>query len=122
MDKLNEIFESKTAISRVVEFKDGMYVAKSASRRSSSLAHKTNAKFEGFKLGYEAAKASQWISVEEDEPELGEEVAVAWDGCDELSTDYLEIDSDYGTHYWANYHAEPPTHWKRLLPLPEAPE
>lgn len=74
-----------------------------------------------FKREIEAAKASQWISVEEDEPELGEEVAVAWAGCDDLSTDYLEINSDYGTHYWANYHAEPPTHWKRLLPLPEGP-
>jgi hypothetical protein len=59
----------------------------------------------------------QWISVEDEMPELGVSVLVYYGPEIDIEIDFADIEVDYGTEYFANAGEDSPTHW-RLLPSP----
>lgn len=54
-----------------------------------------------------------WVSVADEEPELNTTVLIAWDDAPDVEPDmdYLDVCIDTGSHYWANYEKDKPSHW-----------
>jgi hypothetical protein len=64
-----------------------------------------------------------WISSFGAELSIGVSYAVTWDGTDEIDIDFMDIEIEGGTHYWANNSQHPPTHYAHLpLPIKAAKE
>lgn len=60
----------------------------------------------------------EWISVQDDLPDLDKPCLVYFGEPDiQSEIDYMDIEVDYGTHFWAN-HGDDVTHW---MYLPEPP-
>ena len=54
---------------------------------------------------------ANWISCSESLPKRDHLVAISWHGVDEVQCDYMDIDANYGTHFWANNQDDPPDNW-----------
>lgn len=69
---------------------------------------------------WQAAKAQsvpEWISVEDELPPTDTMVLICWSDSPDVEPekDFMDICTDTGCPFWANYLNEPPTHW---MPLP----